>query len=810
MRLDDIVTNKSLENVKDLVELLTKEARGEKKEKITFVIGAGFSHTVNIPHGLELRDKLYLEWEALRAEINNLLFKNYKDKFDVSTINDISQNGLNRYELADESTLQNRKNKDQGITFEMLCSTITSGIGAKKELVENFLCKEIGEGKKIPFGYEIIAHLVSNKLIDNVISLNFDTLFEKALNEEITRNNYSLIVSDEEFKKALSDVYKSPLIIKPHGCLDYNGTILFNEEEVREFKDEKERLLAQKLSNSSIIIIGCSCTSSDIQKLFQKIAERDYNRSVYWVMKEEDANSVNNLGKFKSNIKLILTKKDIDGQKDLNDLLHSLSEQINEIANFRWIKLGRHEIRDSFWGKNGLQEKLRNDRENFKETIFNKLLLEVIIFAVKMKKDFTEGELLACPRIMNYVDMLELYNTQEDSGYSPRDVLERLLEYNFIKKEYHFGKTTYILNNELFKELGNYNLTNDGEYIYKEEEGGKIFTWKKGEEMITTFGSIFGFSPGNINVTPNDLKEIYKNIYVRFHSLIDSFDFDLSNKDFEHMVSVSFHDGQILPNKAKANQQMREWLSNAKEVKCVTRNGKWISNDFKKYFTSGLTVKLLMVSDVLENKLAGLPCSPQIDILDEKTKYDIYKKRFSIVKTKNNEKFVLYTLRKGTIGCMLWSNHNKDIEEAEDVFEKLSKEVRNKENRREQRYFCQVPAKIKPLVLDTHNRYIEIPGTVINISNKGLALDVVDDTLSENCNYGMLWGKILRKKPVNIELCRSDNDNPLIRNGVMTWHTSDNSEINVKSTEHEHQEGTRKYQMGFNFDSSEEIKSFVT
>lgn len=868
MPLRNMILDGYFDNAIEMLKLMTREARGEKKEKITVLLGAGLSQTAGIPSGLNLRDRLYEHWRLLIKETNRYIFKRYRNKFSLNSEKEIKRIGINSYDLSFRP--DGKTNRDPHITFEMVCSVITGGLEVEKDQVEYFLRKEIEEGKKIPFGYEILAHLVGIQLVDDIVSLNYDTLFEKALDEEIGRSRYSLIVSNEEFKNALSNGSGSPSVIKPHGSLGKKGSILFTTNDVLEFDPDRDNLLANKLANSSIIIIGCSCSSPDIQKLLKRVASRDYTHCIYWIMSEEDKDSFRTIGDFGDNLKLILAKK--DSNYNLNDMLHAFSNKINshDVADFDLVKLGRHEIRNFFWGGGGIQEQFKDS--SLTETVINKFLLEIIIFAVKIEKDFTEEELLACPRIVNFIDQLVMFKgTVEENDFgdidpthlsdnetirtcphdvkrvffnssikneddlmakledyeekgkkvivnlwkqtqiiSPKNLLKKLVDNNFLAKDPSCVKTTYSLKKDVFKQLG------DMEYdlLTKKEKDDR------GHAILSYFAEVFDF---NLETVTPQIASSYKNeMYKLFHKLVESFDVDLDNDRFKNEIHLHYQGGEILKTKAHANQLMKNWLKKAKTVKGVTKDGRWIINNFAACINDKADTTLLLVKNTLEHRLKKLNCNVDIKVLKQKNKYDVHEKRFTIIETFDKKTFVLYTLRKGNIGCMFWSKHDDDIKEANEYFNNLLKEVEPEkveakvetkaeeevvvkneeevgewvEKRRDgNRLPCRLITTLKPGKVYSDGTF-QLSGAAENISPHGLAIKIE--------HSGDFLREITRDEFVNLELSEEKSGKTLNVEGRRMWPADDKFSSSAK----EHQMGFR-----LNTDNEEkrkEISDFIS
>jgi hypothetical protein len=246
--------------------------REEVKVKIpsfNVILGAGASVTGNIWAGKELKRKLF---NIAREKGQGNILKDYLIKnFNLSAL--------------DWSNVEKTIEKEGDITFEMVCSAFTEELGLRKELEDFFKYYFSIEDKPMPLCYEILAHLIATQLVDNVITFNFDELFERALDDEIGRDKYSLVVTPDDFKKMYNrENFDKPMVIKLHGDVNYNKSLKFTVNDVTRFSPAKKRLLERILSNSYIIIAGFSCESQDMKEFFDEFLP-SHRLGIYWIKK---------------------------------------------------------------------------------------------------------------------------------------------------------------------------------------------------------------------------------------------------------------------------------------------------------------------------------------------------------------------------------------------------------------------------------------------------------------------------------------------------------------------------------------------
>ena len=153
--------------------LLIAEEITNPNSNVIFVIGAGASASAGIPTASKLKEKLFEL--GIREDLEAII----KQK---------------------EPTV-NIKEKTEDISLEMLFSAYIK-YTQDEDAVYRFLlnhdivCHEITKDDdvsdkiKTPLAYEILSHIISHGLIKYIISMNFDELLEKALDDEIGRDNY--------------------------------------------------------------------------------------------------------------------------------------------------------------------------------------------------------------------------------------------------------------------------------------------------------------------------------------------------------------------------------------------------------------------------------------------------------------------------------------------------------------------------------------------------------------------------------------------------------------------------------------------
>lgn len=191
-------------------------------------------------------------------------------------------------------------------TLEELFS-IFAKIKGEKALHEFLHDKEFS-GKKIisvndyirpTAGYEFLSHLVHHKLVDIIITTNFDEELEMSLDDEIGRENYKIVKSLSEFDvfmemRRKNSAFEKPVLFKVHGTISYPRTLRPTIESVQKFEKEKFEVISEVLRNTEIfIIVGYGSRDTDFRNaLVEALRKRSDSMNIYWVHKREETRSL--------------------------------------------------------------------------------------------------------------------------------------------------------------------------------------------------------------------------------------------------------------------------------------------------------------------------------------------------------------------------------------------------------------------------------------------------------------------------------------------------------------------------------------
>jgi len=277
-------------------------------------------------------------------------------------------------------------------------------------------------------GYEFLSHLVHHKLVDIIITTNFDEELEISLDDEIGRENYKIVKSLSEFDvfmemRRKNSAFEKPVLFKVHGTISYPRTLRPTIESVQKFEKEKFEVISEVLRNTEIfIIVGYGSRDTDFRNaLVEALRKRSDSMNIYWVHKREETRQ-----KYKETSEEINKESGDKGEfsfiiKDSDEFFEELAEEIEKIDKNKKIPtIARHKIRNLI---------LRH--LDVKDISKNKFYLEVIIFAVKAKGLFSIDALTDCARIQRYYR--ELINAK-NANCSPHELLKELEKKGLIKQ----------------------------------------------------------------------------------------------------------------------------------------------------------------------------------------------------------------------------------------------------------------------------------------------------------------------------------------------------------------------------------------
>ena len=401
-------------------------------------------------------------------------------------------------------------------------------------------------------GYEFLSHLVHHKLVDIIITTNFDEELEISLDDEIGRENYKIVKSLSEFDvfmemRRKNSAFEKPVLFKVHGTISYPRTLRPTIESVQKFEKEKFEVISEVLRNTEIfIIVGYGSRDTDFRNaLVEALRKRSDSMNIYWVHKREETRQ-----KYKETSEEINKESGDKGEfsfiiKDSDEFFEELAEEIEEIDKNKKIPtIARHKIRNLI---------LRH--LDVKDISKNKFYLEVIIFAVKAKGLFSIDALTDCARIQRYYR--ELINAK-NANCSPHELLKELEKKGLIKQVK--GKI--------------------GIYCVPVSQTEEI------RQKIIDFFNLHGKLKGGEKL---ELREQLK-------KLEKEFDVDIVEPDAS--VYLMFKNPKPIRDHGEWVKKTRKLVEDAKELKIIAQTGEWMTKGenrriFENFLKNGGEIKLI-------------------------------------------------------------------------------------------------------------------------------------------------------------------------------------------------------------------------
>lgn len=469
-----------------------------------------------------------------------------------------------------EIKLKERRKNLEEVALEELLS-IYADISAGENPVGDFLRGQLGRFSKDtfpPLSYEILAHLMNHGLIKQVISMNFDELLEIALDEEVGETNYEKVRSKSQFMKLLDDeklslsnmekipsIMERKLLLKPHGTVSYSMTLIAEYDRITILEEEKARILEKILSGKTVILVGYSFRDPDFQRFIWQLAPTSI-RKLYFVDKNEhllDSNKMasNLFSKYSSKLTGCLICLDSD------TFFIKLTEGINATEEGKFLPgITRHQIRNLIFNK-----------FKFAPTLQNKLLVELIIFALKVKGKFKTKALLSCERIRHYTRDLIAEAKAGEKFSSPYSALMKLKEEEILSiisgeekegKVYDIGDETCYLLSSSVEDSKQSEKTIVKEVVNNIAKKLPILIVKSNETIQKSFG--------------NELKTLLRN-------LVEEFDYDLTTGIHPFEFSFKFpkrKENSIEHRKTSVALEILNDIRKNEDCYIIAETGEWL------------------------------------------------------------------------------------------------------------------------------------------------------------------------------------------------------------------------------------------
>ncbi|MBX2990228.1 MAG: SIR2 family protein [Bacteroidetes bacterium] len=212
---------------------LASASKDDVRDKIVFVLGAAASFGSEMP-----------SWEVIRKQIFDTAADVFRDKEIFA--NEVSRKlapiigppppGVHAQDFLEKATIEQ--------ILSVACETEVLADRVRQLLRKNYWReKEPGLGEAPQLAYEIIAHFLKHRFIDDVVTFNFDEVLDHAVRNELDNESYEIIISDKQFVEASGKRRNFSHVIKLHGTISIPQSLRFTRDETRVMSPEMVRLL---------------------------------------------------------------------------------------------------------------------------------------------------------------------------------------------------------------------------------------------------------------------------------------------------------------------------------------------------------------------------------------------------------------------------------------------------------------------------------------------------------------------------------------------------------------------------------------
>ncbi len=262
--------------------------------KIVFLLGAGTSASAGVPLARTVVEECSdaIGEQTLRAEVSRMR-KTFAQE-------DRAEAAWSRYLLDQQG--------EGEFSFEEVLSAYRYLVG-EPELLELMRSRfRVGENDThrslITLFNECLAHLCREQLADFIVSLNFDELLERSLDEDIGRDGYVPVIDDARFQWAsqyglvrTGEEYTDPQqrqakggcerarpwLLKPHGTISHEATLCHLAERVYRLGPGKEAVLKDVFEDSYLVVVGYGLTALDFHRILMSHALTGSITRLLWV-----------------------------------------------------------------------------------------------------------------------------------------------------------------------------------------------------------------------------------------------------------------------------------------------------------------------------------------------------------------------------------------------------------------------------------------------------------------------------------------------------------------------------------------------
>ena len=152
---------------------------------------------------------------------------------------------------------------------------------------------------------ECLAHLVRERMVDFIVTLNFDELLEQSLIEDIGPTAYVRIANSAMFQWAMTHGLREPAmhgyehadqrsprcgcelakawLLKPHGTISQENTLKNLIDDIWQFEPAIGNTLQRVFENATVVVVGYSLTAADLHKILLRNALSGSLHRLFWI-----------------------------------------------------------------------------------------------------------------------------------------------------------------------------------------------------------------------------------------------------------------------------------------------------------------------------------------------------------------------------------------------------------------------------------------------------------------------------------------------------------------------------------------------
>ncbi|MBN2286268.1 MAG: hypothetical protein JXI43_07450 [Tissierellales bacterium] len=431
------------ENIGRIIDILR-----EKKEKVVFILGAGASvidefsigdYPVSIPTSENLRQEFI---RSLKSTIGLLMTegRTLDSKYARAAKNLDKQPFEYLLSLYDDLILLRKDLDYQSLTDSKPSHKFLGSRFPGGEQFDNRFREQTGFPSKIifpPFLYELLAHFMKNRLVNFVISMNWDEMLEYALEEDMGSEGYRRISSLSSFQRYINkdicecvEKERKAFYFKPHGTISYPMTMRFQSDRVEQYEDVKSKVLFEVLKDAYVVTSGYSFLDPDNYKILVQLA-------------------------LEKRIKgLFINKRN---KRRQNSYLRSLVTILGS-ANVTWIEMSSENFALNLYREYQTKRIQPSAiRHYFRWIMFNRLrviatprnrfLLELLIYALKTRGQFHHKSLSQHDNLLRLFRIYNQLDYDESRKISPLHIMGLLRKYQLLllDERKNYWETTYFI-----------------------------------------------------------------------------------------------------------------------------------------------------------------------------------------------------------------------------------------------------------------------------------------------------------------------------------------------------------------------------